>query len=81
MFDFRSLVVEALESSFKTAYVWCTDSETGADADVISQSDKRIVVVFKDTVVRLELSRKDTKKPYVGRSGNKEYTLLDADIE
>lgn len=36
-------------------------------ADVISKTDKKLIVVIDNTVIRLVLTRTNTKKPYIGK--------------
>lgn len=68
-------------TQFRQAYVHCIDTGKDAEADIISLTDKKVIVVFHDTLVRLELTRTDTSKPYIGTKANMEFSLLDADID
>ena len=43
-------------------------------ADVISISDKKLIVVLDNTVIRLVLTRTDKKKPYVGKMHGVEFS-------
>lgn len=49
-----------------TVVVEAIDSGATHNADIISKSDKRMVVVLEKTVIRLVLTRSDVRKPYVG---------------
>lgn len=43
-------------------------------ADVINRTDKKLIVVLENTVIRLVLSRTDNNKPYVGKLHGVEFS-------
>ena len=51
----------------------CTDNDKVKTAEVLSQTDKYMKVVFEGTTMTLELIRKDVNKPYVGNKAGLEF--------
>lgn len=82
MFDFVALVEKIIAGRFRTALVHCTNTDKDLEGDVITFSSKRIVVVIgEDPALRIELTRTDLTKPYVGRQAGLEFTVHAADID
>ena len=53
--------------------IHCTDNGKIKTAEVLSQTDKYMKVVFEGTTMTLELIRKDVNKPYVGNKAGLEF--------
>lgn len=64
-----------------SALVHNTQLDTDVEATVVSHTLKELVLYFRQSDSRVKLSRTDTRRPYVGRLGPYELTVLDADIE
>lgn len=54
--------------------VTCTNTGVSAQADVLRQSDKSIRVALVGTNLVINMSRADTRRPYVGHQGGLEFT-------
>lgn len=46
------------------------------EADVIQKSDKKMRVVLVGTNITINLSREDTRKPYIGRASGLEFSSM-----
>lgn len=57
----------------ETVEIHCTDNGKIKTAEVLSQTDKYMKVVFEGTEMTLELMRKDLNKPYVGNKAGLEF--------
>jgi hypothetical protein len=59
-----------------TVKVTCTNNDRVVDAQIITRSQKRLVVALKagPGTMELVLTREDLKKPFVGRMAGMEFT-------
>ena len=52
----------------------CTENVKIKTADVLSNNDKYMKVVFEGTTITLELFRADVNRPYIGHKSGLEFT-------
>ena len=57
----------------ETVEIHCIDNGKVKTAEVLSQTDKYMKVVFEGTNMTLELVRKDLNKPYIGTKAGLEF--------
>ncbi len=57
----------------KKIKITCTDTEKTAEADIIKESDKELIVALVGSNIRLVLKRKDIRKPYIGYYNSMEF--------
>ncbi len=51
-----------------------TNNGKDADADVLQRSDKRLRVALVGTNITINMTRSDTRRPYVGSMNGLEFT-------
>lgn len=54
--------------------VTCSQTGKSVQADVLRRSDKSIRVVLVGTTLTINMSREDTRRPYVGHASGLEFT-------
>ena len=54
--------------------ITCTENGLVKTADVLSQNDKYMKVVFEGTTITLEMFRSDVNKPYTGNKSGLDFT-------
>ena len=57
----------------KQCTVYCVNTEKDAVADIMEQSTKRLKVALVGTNITITLTRQDTRRPFIGRTGNMEF--------
>lgn len=63
-----------MTTHLKTCLISCLETGKSVKADILSQSDKSIRVALQGTDIVLNMSRSDTRKPYVGSRLGMEFT-------
>ena len=61
-------------NSLASCSVKSTTTGKEVKADILSKSDKSIRVAFQGTDIVMNMSRSDTRKPYVGSRSGMEFT-------
>lgn len=62
------------KSSLETCSVVSTESGKAVKADVLKKSDKSIRVAFHGSNIAINMTRTDTRRPYVGSLHGMEFT-------
>lgn len=53
--------------------IWCVSTNKDAVGDVMERSSKRIKAALENTDIIIELSRSDTRRPYIGFAAGMEF--------
>lgn len=61
-------------SSLATCLVSCSETQKSQKADILKRSDKMIRVALQGTSIVFNLTRTDTRRPYVGTLHGLEFT-------
>lgn len=64
------------KSSLETCSVVSTETGKSVEADILKRSDKAIRVALRGTDIVLNMSRTDTRRPYVGSRHGLEFTTF-----
>lgn len=62
------------KNSLETCSVVSTETNKSIQADILKKSDKSIRVALRGTDIVLNLTRVDTRRPYVGSRHGMEFT-------
>lgn len=63
-------------SSLETCLVSCSENNKVSEAEVLKRSEKSIRVVLKGTNITMNMTRQDTRRPYVGTLHKLEFTTM-----
>lgn len=61
-------------SSLETCLISCSETQKSQKADILKKTDKMIRVAIQGTSITFNLTRSDTRRPYVGSLHGLEFT-------
>lgn len=65
---------QKMMGNLMTCSVNCSDNGKTVEADILKKSEKSIRVALQGTNIVLNMTRTDTRRPYVGHAAGMEFT-------